>query len=179
MAILAAFTLNWFIQTRSVELTESASGSVTVSETGVLIDLTGDGDKEAEYDGVQYLKGSTRLRDGRLRLPPPRIAAMLSPPSYFWSFIFLIFTLGMGGWAWTLSDKIVGLTMAGEKKIHFLANRPDVPIHLDPGCHGSGWCCSDSLSDHIYCPVSDPLFCVSAECCCAHGSAVQLSRVAA
>jgi uncharacterized RDD family membrane protein YckC len=117
MAILAAFTLNWFIQTRSVELTESASGSVTVSETGVLIDLTGDGDKEAEYDGVQYLKGSTRLRDGRLRLPPPRIAAMLSPPSYFWSFIFLIFTLGMGGWAWTLSDKIVGLTMAGEKKI--------------------------------------------------------------
>ena len=119
MAVLAAFTLNWYIETRSIELIESIGGSgITLSESGVVIDLRGDDDKqEAEYDGVRYTKGSTRLRDGYLRLPPPRVAAMFSPPAYFWSFIFLIFTLGLGGWAWTLSDKIVALTMAGEKKI--------------------------------------------------------------
>jgi uncharacterized RDD family membrane protein YckC/DNA-directed RNA polymerase subunit M/transcription elongation factor TFIIS len=118
MSILAAFTLNWIIETRTIELTESATGDgITISADGVFIDLSGDTDGDVEYDGVRYTKGSTRLRDGKLRLPSPRAGAIFSPPSYFWAFIFLIFTLGMGGWAWTLSSKIVALTMAGEKKI--------------------------------------------------------------
>lgn len=118
MVILAAFTQKWVVTTRTAALIESANGTaITIADAGVFIDLSGDDDQEVEYDGVKYTKGSTRLRDGKLRLPAPRVAAMTSPPSVFWCFIFVIFTLGMGGWAWTLSGKIVALTMAGEKKI--------------------------------------------------------------
>ncbi|MCP4784418.1 MAG: hypothetical protein GY878_12780 [Fuerstiella sp.] len=117
MVILAAFTLKWIIETRTEELIASASDNVQITPNGVLIDLSAEAAADAEYDGVKYGQGSTRLRDKKLLLPPPRVAAMLSPPSFFWSFIFLIFTLGFGGWAWTLSDKIVALTMAKEKKI--------------------------------------------------------------
>ncbi len=116
MVILAAFVLNWYIDGRIRELVDTAEGPVEITDSYVLIKPTENGD--ILYDGVKYGTGSTRLdANKQLILPPPRIAAMTSPPAIFWSFIFVIFTLGCGGWAWTLADKIVHLTMSGEKKI--------------------------------------------------------------
>lgn len=114
MVILAAFVMKWYVTTRAEELIASAEGGVTISDTGVLIEP---GEGEAKYDDVKYTSGSTLLTDGKLLLPTPTMAAFFSPPSYFWSFIFLIFVLSFGGWAWTLSAKVVEVTMHNEKKI--------------------------------------------------------------
>jgi len=114
MVIIAAFVLNWYTRTRAVELKDTAEG-VTITVNGVFIDLK---DKEtAFYDGVKYTPGSTYLTDGKGRYPPPEIAAWFSPPTYFWVFIFFVFLLSFGGWAWTLCAKIIQLTLAKEKKI--------------------------------------------------------------
>ncbi|MEQ9408030.1 MAG: RDD family protein [Fuerstiella sp.] len=115
MVVLSAFVLSWYIDGREQELIDSKEGAVTITSDGVLIEPTKEMD--AVYDGVKYGTGSTRLINGRLMLPTPRIAAIFSPPSFFWGFIFLIFVLSCGGWAWTLSGKIVELTMTGQKKI--------------------------------------------------------------
>ncbi|MCA9047756.1 MAG: RDD family protein [Planctomycetaceae bacterium] len=115
MVIASAFVLKWYWRTRADELVASASTSgVTISDTAVVIE-PGEGD--AEYDGVKYTSGSTLLKNGKRVLPSPYVAAILSPPSYFWCFIFLIFVLSFGGWAWTLSAKVVDVTLQGEKKI--------------------------------------------------------------
>ena len=116
MVILAAFTLNWYTRTRAIELRESADGPVTFSAAGVLIAPTDS--QVAMYDGVRYGKDSTRLRaDKTLLLPVPEVAAMIAPPTFFWAFIFLVFTLSFGGWAWVLSAKITELTISKQKKI--------------------------------------------------------------
>ena len=115
MVIVAAFVLNWYTRTRAQELRDTADGKVTITENGVFIDLS---DKEtAFYDGVKYTPGSTYLTNGKGRFPTPEVAAWFSPPTYFWAFIFLVFLLSFGGWAWTLCAKIIQLTLAKEKKI--------------------------------------------------------------
>lgn len=114
MVIMSAFVLNWYTRTRALELRASAK-NVTINESGVFIDLK---DKEeAEYDGVKFTAGSAYLTAGRGRYPVPEVAAWFSPPTYFWCFIFLVFLLSFGGWAWVLSEKIIQLTLAKEKKI--------------------------------------------------------------
>ncbi len=116
MVILAAFVLSWYTDGRTQELVDSVEGPVTITATYVHIKPTAD--QDAVYDGVKYGTGSTRLGPNKeLFLPPPRQAAMQSPPALFWGFIFVIFTLGCTGWAWTLAGKIVQLTMSNEKKI--------------------------------------------------------------
>ncbi|MCR9202310.1 MAG: RDD family protein [Planctomycetaceae bacterium] len=116
MVIVAAFILGWYTRTRAEFLRETAEGDVTFTESYVLIKPVKDTGK-AEYDGVKYGPGSTRLINGELRLPIPEVAAWLSPPTYFWSFIFLVFALSFGGWAWVLADKVVEVTVAKQKKI--------------------------------------------------------------
>ena len=117
MVIVAAFILGWYTRTRAEFLRESADGDVTITENYVLIKPKKDVGK-AEYDGVKYGPGSTRLNsNGELRLPVPEVAAWLSPPTYFWAFIFLVFALSFGGWAWVLSAKVVEVTLAKQKKI--------------------------------------------------------------
>ncbi|MEO1981168.1 MAG: RDD family protein, partial [Fuerstiella sp.] len=107
------------------------------ADTPVIIDLSGNTDLEAEYDDVVYGQGSTRLSGKKLTLPAPRVAAMLSPPSYFWSFINTISVLSIIGWSWTLSDKIVVLTMAKEKKIKRFSN--DMFANIMTGLLRSFW----------------------------------------
>lgn len=115
MVIISAFTLNWYTRTRAIELRESADGPVTISAAGVLIEPGDDG--VASYDGVTYGKESTRLVNGKAMLPTPEMAAMFAPPAFFWAFIFLVFSLSFGGWAWVLSAKITELTISKQKKI--------------------------------------------------------------
>ena len=121
MVILSAFVLTWYIPTREKELIDSNEGA-EITNQGVLIQFK-DATKQAgggakiKYDGVTYTPGSSLLKDGRVLLPTPRMAAIFSPPTYFWAFLFLVFVLSFGGWAWTLCGKIIGLTMAKEKKI--------------------------------------------------------------
>lgn len=117
MVIVAAFILGWYTRTRAEFLRDSAEGDVTITADYVLIKPQKDTGK-AEYDGVRYGPGSTRLNSsGELRLPVPEIAAWMSPPTYFWIFIFLVFALSFGGWAWVLSSKVIEVTVAKQKKI--------------------------------------------------------------
>lgn len=115
MVICAAFTLSWYITHRSAELLESAE-NVEFSDAGALIAPT----KEmgVKYDGVSYSDESVLLGpDKTLLLPTPFWASVFSPPGSFWCFICLVFLLGMGGWAWTLSAKVVEVTLSKEKVI--------------------------------------------------------------
>lgn len=115
MVIMAAYVLAWYIPSREQELIDSAEGPVQITATYVLIEPT----KEAvaKYDGVKYGTGSARLKNGRVILPSPRMAAILSPPTYFWGFVMVIFFVACTGWAWTLSATIVEMTMSKQKKI--------------------------------------------------------------
>ncbi len=116
MAIASAFTLNWYLQAREIELRESAEGDIEIDDFfGKVIITMKDGSGEAFYDGKRYTQGN--VPGGTLILPGPRVGAWLSPPTYFWVAMLCVFILGFGGWAWTLSIKIVELTLAGEKKI--------------------------------------------------------------
>lgn len=119
MVILAAYVLNWFTHYRALELRESADAGVQFLEDGVLIEFDPGAGKTAKmnYDGVQYTPGSTRLINGKLKLPLPEVAVWMMPPTFFWGFIFLVFLLACGGWAWTLSGKVVEVTLAKQKKI--------------------------------------------------------------
>lgn len=115
MVICAAFTLSWYITHRSAELLESAE-NVQFSDAGALIAPTKE--KPVKYDGVTYSHESVLLGpDKTLLLPTPVWASVLSPPGGFWCFICLVFLLGMGGWAWTLSAKVVEVTLGREKVI--------------------------------------------------------------
>lgn len=117
MVVVSAFTLNWFLPAREAELIASAEGPVTINEDGVTIEPTQQND--AKYDDVTYNHDSSSIvsAKGKLVLPTPFMGAVLSPPTYFWTFIFCIFFLGMSGWAWTLSAKTVEVTLAKQKKI--------------------------------------------------------------
>ncbi|MEP3478932.1 MAG: RDD family protein [Fuerstiella sp.] len=117
MVAISAFTLNWFIPAREAELIDSAEGPVEITENGVVIEPTQSND--AKYDGTTYNHDSSSIAaaNGRLVLPTPYMGAVLSPPTYFWTFIFCVFFLGMTGWAWTLSARIVEVTLAKQKKI--------------------------------------------------------------
>lgn len=117
MVVVAAFTLFWFVPAREAELIASAEGPVTITEDGVFIEPTKTDD--AKYDGTTYNHDSSSITavKGKLVLPTPYMGAILSPPAYFWAFIFCVFFLGMSGWAWTLSAKIVEVTLAKQKKI--------------------------------------------------------------
>ncbi|MEZ6130461.1 MAG: RDD family protein [Planctomycetaceae bacterium] len=114
MVLIASFVMNWYVTLRSQELIDSADG-VQFTDSATIIEPTKE--KEVKYDGATYTSESVLLDKGKLILPTPFWASVLSPPSYFWCFIFLVFLLGMGGWAWTLSAKIVEITLAKEKKI--------------------------------------------------------------
>ncbi|MEZ6059671.1 MAG: RDD family protein [Planctomycetaceae bacterium] len=114
MAICSAFTLNWYLQARTIELRDSAEGNIEIQRTAVIITIQEPTD-EATYDGKRYTKGN--VPGGILILPPPHVGAWLSPPTYFWVSMLSVFILGFGGWAWTLAIKIVEVTLAGEKKI--------------------------------------------------------------
>lgn len=116
MVMCAVFNLTWYVTHRSAELIESAEGNVTFSDAGVLI--APDKERSAKYDGVPYSPESVLLGPDRtLLLPTPFMASLFSPPGAFWLFIALVFLLGMGGWAWTLSAKIVEVTLAKQKEI--------------------------------------------------------------
>lgn len=118
MVICSAFVLNWYVTYRSAELIASAEGDVTFSDRGVLIAPEKDGNGNTKYDGVPYSDESVLLgSDGTLLLPTPFMASLFSPPGAFWMFILLVFLLGMGGWAWTLSAKVVEITLAKQKGI--------------------------------------------------------------
>lgn len=115
MVICSAFILNWYVTHRTVELLESAE-NVQFSDAGALIAPTKE--QPVKYDGVIYSSESVLLGSGgTLLLPTPFWACIRSPPGAFWCFIFLVFLLGMGGWAWTLSAKVVEVTLAREKVI--------------------------------------------------------------
>lgn len=116
MVSVGAFVLNWYIPGRAQELRDSANNLVQFQSDGSVLIAPKEG-QVVEYDGVRYGTGSTRLINGQLRLPAPQIAAALSPPTFFWAFIMLIFFLACTGWAWALAAEIVQLTMAGQKKI--------------------------------------------------------------
>lgn len=117
MVVIAIFTLNWFLPAREAELIESKQGPVTITEEGVFIEPTQSDD--AKYDGTTYNHDSSSIvaAKGKLVLPTPYMGAVLSPPTYFWTFIGCVFFLGMSGWAWTLSSKVVEVTLAKQKKI--------------------------------------------------------------
>jgi len=116
MVLIASFVMNWYVTLRSAELTESVEGATEIREDGVYILPTKE--KEAKYDGMTYSSESVLLeKDGTLVLPTPFWGSVFSPPTYFWAFIFLVFLLGMGGWAWTLSAKVVEVTLAKQKTI--------------------------------------------------------------
>ena len=119
MVIVSAFVIRWYVETRETELLESADGNVQFTNEGVLIQFANPNDSQAKmkYDGVLYTPGSSLVTDGRVLLPTPRMAAIYSPPTYFWGFIFVVFILSFGGWAWVLAGKVVQLTLAKEKKI--------------------------------------------------------------
>lgn len=119
MVVVAAFTLTWFIPQREAELIASASGDVEITAEGVFIQPSKEGTGEAKYDDTIYKPDSSSILSakGTLRLPTPYMGAVMSPPTYFWGFIFCVFFLGMTGWAWTLSAKIVEVTLAKQKKI--------------------------------------------------------------
>lgn len=117
MVVLAAFTINWYVPERAKELRESAEGAVEITDSAVLISPTKE--EDAKYDGTTYKVDSSSIVNakGTLRKLPPTLGAVFSPPTYFWAFIFVVFFLGMTGWAWTLSAKIVEVTLAKKKKI--------------------------------------------------------------
>ncbi len=116
MVMCAAFILSWYVTHRSAELIASAEGNVTITDSEVVI--APDKETEAKYDDVTYSSESVLLgADGTRRLPSPMMHSLISPPGLFWMFIFLCFLLGMGGWAWTLSAKVVEVTLAKQKEI--------------------------------------------------------------
>lgn len=117
MVVMAAFTINWYVPEREKELIDSADGAVTINEGGTFIQPTKT--EDAKYDGTTYKHDSSSILNakGTLVLPTPRMGAILSPPTYFWVFIFCVFFLGLTGWAWTLSAKVVEVTLAKQKKI--------------------------------------------------------------
>lgn len=117
MVVLSIFVLQWYTRTREAELVGSYQGSpdkMVMTDTKIV--FTPDGD-DFEYDGVKYTGGDSRLVNGKITLWRPDIASWLSPPTYFWLFMLLVFSLSFGGWAWVLVSKIVAMTMAKEKKI--------------------------------------------------------------
>jgi uncharacterized RDD family membrane protein YckC/ribosomal protein S27E len=116
MAICSVFTLLWYIDVRAEDLRNSGSGKVEITEEYVLIDLRGDEKGVANYDGKRYTKSAVNA-DLTLRLPGPRLGAMLSPPSLFWGLILFVSVLGFGGWAWTLALQVIRTTLAREKTI--------------------------------------------------------------
>lgn len=113
MAICSAFTLDWYLARRELQLRESAEGKTTVTDNAVIIEP---GDDEAFYDGKRYTQ-ATIGKEPRLVLPGPAMGAMQSPPTYFWVSMISVFILAFGGWAWILSTAIVELSLAGKKKI--------------------------------------------------------------
>lgn len=117
MVVMAAFTVNWYVPEREKELIASVEGPIIIDAAGTHITPVQGSD--AKYDGTTYNHDSSSIVNagGTLHLPTPRLGAILSPPVYFWVFIFCVFFLGMTGWAWTLSAKIVEVTLAKQKKI--------------------------------------------------------------
>jgi uncharacterized RDD family membrane protein YckC len=116
MAICSVFTLLWYWDSRAEYLRNSGSGAVEITEEYVFIDLRGDEKAAANYDGTRYTKSAVNA-DGTLRLPGPRLGAMLSPPSLFWGLMLFVSVLGFGGWAWTLALQVIRTTLAREKAI--------------------------------------------------------------
>jgi uncharacterized RDD family membrane protein YckC/DNA-directed RNA polymerase subunit M/transcription elongation factor TFIIS len=108
LAVSCLYAWVWYIESRTEELTTEAR-QPGIEITGSWLVITPPKDGKITYDEKTY-----RSRDV---LPSPRIAAIWSPPSYFWLGMSIVFQLGFGGWAWTLATKIAELTMAGEKKI--------------------------------------------------------------
>lgn len=118
MVVLACFTLEWYTRTRALELRNSYEGPPeAIVYTGNYVVLLKQGDKatEMKYDGRKI--SGEEFKKGQKVMWKPEIAAWMSPPTYFWAFILLVFFLSFGGWAWVLSAKVVEVTMNKQKKI--------------------------------------------------------------
>jgi uncharacterized RDD family membrane protein YckC len=133
LAICSAFTLNWYLDGRELALRESAEGQIEVRDDAVIITPGKDG--EAKYDGKRYTAGT--ITGDTLILPGPRMGAWMSPPTYFWVGMLCVFCLGFGGWAWTMTIKIVDITMSGEKKIKRF--QTDLFASMALGCRTVFW----------------------------------------
>lgn len=108
MALSCLYAWVWYVDGRRAELMEQAQQE-GIEISGAWMFILPPKDGKIEYDNKTYRQKTT--------IRAPHIAAMQSPPSYFWAGMCVVFQLGFGGWAWTLATKIVELTMAGEKKI--------------------------------------------------------------
>lgn len=107
MVTVAIFVLTWYIPGRIAELQDTAEGNISFNSGSVVIDPQ-DGES-VTYDGKKYTK--------KVVLPPVAIEAWRSPPVWFWVFILLVFFVSCTGWAWTLSAKVIEITMRRQKKI--------------------------------------------------------------
>lgn len=117
MAASAAFTIDWYVEGREIELRDSAAGMIEVTDDYVLIDLNSNPESgEARYDGTRYTK-SAMGPDNRLVFHGPRMGAMLSPPAVFWFMILFLSVLGFGGWAWMLAIAIAKTTFDGSSEL--------------------------------------------------------------
>lgn len=112
LSMTCLYVLNWYVDSREEELLASAAAeknNIEIFGNTLIINVPKDG--KVRYDNKLY------TIEGQVFLDAPRLAAIKSPPTYFWFSMVVIFQLGFGGWGWTLATKIADLTMAGEKKI--------------------------------------------------------------
>lgn len=112
MALTCAYALNFYVTRRQASLEEMVQkerANVTVIGDRMYIKIPEGKGNKVEFDGKFYQQDAS--------LWAPHILPWQEPPAVFWIAMTAAFSLGFGGWFWTMATTITNTTMAGEKRV--------------------------------------------------------------
>jgi hypothetical protein len=112
MATTCAFSLNYYVTSRSnqlMEMVQKDTANLTIAGNLLYITVPKEKGSKVEFDGTYYQRTTV--------ISAPHIQPWKEPPALFWAGMTVVFQLGFGGWFWTLATTITNTTMAGEKRV--------------------------------------------------------------
>lgn len=112
MALTCAYALHFYVTSRTADLQAKVAADTTnikVSGNWLFITVPEGKGSKVDFDDKFYQQNAV--------LPAPHLMPWYEPPAWFWTGMTAVFSLGFGGWFWTIATTIARTTMAGEKKI--------------------------------------------------------------
>lgn len=112
MAITCGYSLNFYVTKRRASLEEMVQkerANITIIGDRLFIKVPEGKGNKVEFDGKFYQQDAS--------IWAPHVQPWTEPPAMFWIFMTAAFSLGFGGWFWTMATTITNTTMAGEKKV--------------------------------------------------------------
>ena len=112
MALTCAYALNFYVTKRQASLEEMVQkerANITIIGDRLFIKVPEGKGNKVEFDGKFYQRDAS--------IWAPHVQPWTEPPSMFWIFMTGAFSLGFGGWFWTMATTITNTTMAGEKRV--------------------------------------------------------------